>query len=178
VRVIARTTIVEELRGESSEPEQYLEDQDIRSALGEERGQEARAAWTEFWNGFKVDDPNQPVPHVLSLPVRSGSAWLRVYRGVADNVVGVFLGFKRGTVGEDIDELLLKRFEAADKQSSRMFTENDYGERYVGDVMDTGPLNEQGSRDEAFVWLRSRTNDFVNALREELPSALKKLGAD
>jgi hypothetical protein len=184
-RVVAHTTVISRtvfqggIFDEVAGAETEMGDQEPEVS---ERSVEARQFWAEFLNGLKLDDPLQPLPkpsgtgHLyFSLPVPGATGWLRVYRNLSDNRVGLFYGSRAGSVGAEIYEYLLDRWDDYLLEGDGLLgfsveTEPDFADRLFVDS-----LTDPSERAYAFDWLRRRTNDFVNFFRAEIPRVLKEL---
>lgn len=137
--------------------------------------------WTQFVSQLSLDDPEQPIPKpgrqgyvAFMLPAPSGSCWLNVYRNVNEGRVGIFLSYTRNTAGEravrrivdeewnDIQHELGGTVQLLKDRMDRML---------IQDELTVGSLAIAENRERALQWLRSRSNDFVNALRPRVRAA-------
>jgi hypothetical protein len=179
-RVVAHTTVISRtvfqggVFDEVSGVEAETDDQEPEVS---ERAAEARQFWSEFLNGLKLDDPLQPIPNppgmghmYFSLPMPG--AGLRVYRSLKDNRVGLFLGVRAGTDGEKFYQSLIDRWD--DSIAAALGLEG-ATEPAIADRLYVGSLGDPSDLATAFDWLRTRTNDFVNFFRAEIPRVLKEL---
>jgi hypothetical protein len=186
-RVVAQTTIINRtvFQGgridEENDIEFVAEAKDLGELTAKESreltatGEEARRFWAEFLDGLELDDPNQPKPkpsgtgHIrFSLPV--AGAWLRVYRNLADNCVGLFLGSTPGTLGEELHDALIEQWDESIGHALDLIDPSGETEPEIFDRTFVESLEDPADRAEAFEWLRARTNDFVNVLRSEIPT--------
>jgi hypothetical protein len=190
-RVLARTHIV--VRHVVSAPETMIVvdpdapagtreiDPDV-VALSNERQQ----FWADFQRGLVLDDPEQAVgkpPRMgyttLSMPVPGGVSWLTIYRDMALGEVGIFLSYHNDTIGERIAAAIAEDGEAILQElgGTARFVDNKGKPRLV-DKFRAGRLEEPENRETAFIWLRARTNDFVNALRPRIRALAHDLAGE
>jgi hypothetical protein len=143
--------------------------------------------WTDFVNGLALDDPEQPAPKVskqgyiwVSLPVRNGSAWLTVFRSVSDGKVGVFMSYTRNSLGEQAVRRTVADWETIREELGGTVTlyEDKMGRPVILDELSVGSLADPANRERAMVWLRSRLNDFINALRPRIKAAVADLNQE
>lgn len=141
--------------------------------------------WTEFVDGLRFDDPDQPRPKVskqgyvyLTLPVPSGSAWITVFRNVGDGKVGLFLSYTRDTAGERIARYVVEDWPAIrDELGGTVIRyEDKLGRMLISDHLIAGSLADSELRARALVWLRVRANDFINCLRPRIKFAATEIG--
>jgi hypothetical protein len=133
--------------------------------------------WRDFVAGLRFDDPEQPKPNAgkqgyvtSSMPVPGGNAWLVSYRSELHHEVGVYLSYARESVGAIInDELLMESDEILLELggTAQIFTDRN-GRTLFSDAFRTGPWSIEEERQRAFVWLRERTNNFVNCFRPRI----------
>jgi len=146
-------------------------------ALGDDR----QAFWERFLRVVRLDDPDQPIPRAprqgsisFTLPSPGGSAWLTVYRETSKREVGVFLSFRRETIGERAVRAVVADW---DDEKMRLLggtarRENNGSRPRIIDSCYVGDLTDDAVRTKAINWLAERTNAFVNALRPAVRSAV------
>lgn len=188
-RVLARTQTI--TRTVVAAPEGMMVGDDLDAETSADRNasldpmtMDRLSFWTEFVGGLKLDDPEQPAPKVskqgyiwVSLPVRNGSAWLTVFRSVADGKVGVFMSYTRNTIGEQVIRRVVEDWDRIREELRGTVTiyEDKMGRPVILDELVVGDLGEAVNRERAMVWLRARLNDFVNALRPRVKAAVADL---
>lgn len=201
-RILARTekivrTVVEVPSGfEITEDVFDGSDDESEVYLNPKQSQEKQAARLrraaerlEFWRSFveklKFDDPEQALPNparkgfiTTNLPVPDGTSWLTIYRSKANKSVGIFLSGNKNSPGETA----AKRLEVnADAIRAELGEQTDirFDEDWpvIADRMPLTNFSDSPEREAAFVWLRKRTNDFVNALRPRIRDASSETGA-
>lgn len=183
-RILARTHVI--TRNVIAVPD-GMSLQDDGAAAGEpdppldEMTRDRVAFWTEFVSKLSLDDPEQPIPKparqgyvAFMLPAPSGSCWITVFRNVGEGRVGLFLSYTRNTVGERAVRRILEE-EWDDIRSEiggtvRLFKDK-MDRELVQDEVAVGPLAAPANRERALQWLRTRSNDFVNALRPRVRAA-------
>ena len=178
--VITRTVI-------AMPPEMTLSDdqETIGEAEIDEMTADRVAFWTRFVIGLTFDDPDQPLPKVskqgyvyIGMPAPSGSCWLTVFRIVANGKVGIYLSYNRETVGEQAVRRLVAEswVEVRDELAGTVELITDkVGRELISDSRTFRSLAESDERDAAIKWLQCRTNDFVNALRPRIRSAVAEI---
>lgn len=143
--------------------------------------------WKAFVRDLRLDDPEQPAPRPgrqgyvnVMLPVRGGNGWLTVYRNEARREVGVYLSYSRTTVGERVVARVLEDWDTirGDLGGSVRIDVDKHGRRLVTDHFQTGPWTNPEEMARALVWLRARTNDFVNVLRPRVKAAMADLSGE
>lgn len=165
--------------GHAQTPEQRAKRQESKQRRREERLE----FWTAFLDGLQLDDPDQPLPGPsrsgnvsFMLPAPGGSSWLTVYRSKSNGTVGVFLSRTRNSPGDSAARSL-----AADRDALREelgpgatlhFDENS---TEISDRRSLANFGPSAEREEAFRWLRRRTNDFINALRPRIRAAIAEM---
>jgi hypothetical protein len=185
--VLVRRTVYERIaEGGNAVDEQVEEDAKHTEPSAPTDREEMRQFWTEFLQELRLDDPQQPMAKParqgyisFSLPVPGSNGWLTVYRNFRESRVGLFFGYTTGTIGEEVarklvaewDEGLSERFQGGSAGDSN-------GRLFVEDRLSVRSLADESERQGAFEWLRKRTNDFINALRSEIPRVLSELDSN
>jgi hypothetical protein len=180
-RVLARTTVITRnvvvlpdgygIQGEIQNPSEIDAD---RSASGDEQ----RQFWTEFLDGLKLDDPEQPMPKparlgYISFSLPAPTSWLTVYRSWPRGEVGVYLSSWRNTPGAQAMEAIVNDWDSVQGEiggSAKLGKVPD-GRPTITDSRIVGPLDQEDVRKTAFSWLGERVNAFVNIIRPRLRSA-------
>lgn len=165
----------------SLSPEQLQQKEDRRLLLAAER----LAFWKSFVDKLRLDDPEQALPNptrngfiTIDFPAPDRSSWLTIYRSKADKTVGLFLSGSSNSPGEtaakqlEIDADAI-RAELGDQTDIRF----DKDWPVIADRMPLANFSDSPEREAAFIWLRQRTNDFVNALRPRIRDASSETGA-
>lgn len=185
-RIMARTTLVRReviavpdgfSVADADEPRAAAVDAD-RSALATEQQQ----FWDIFLKPLRLDDPDQAIPRparqgyvVFMQPAPQGSCWINAYRDMKNNEVGVSLSCTVG-VGLDAVRQVAHDWPAIKEELGGTVTMTQRNDRpFINDFMRVGDLTSSADRDRAFVWLRGRTNDFVNILRPRIKAAVADL---
>jgi hypothetical protein len=168
-----------------------VEGEESTDAPAEPGDSERKQFWAEFLSGLALDDPDQRKANATNqgaiyfpLP---GTTWLTVYRNVAKREVGLFLSYTRGSEGERIVQRLVANWDEIKPElggSAEVWVDT-AGEKSTGsprtliiDRFKGGSLADQAGRGRAFEWLRSRTNEFVNALRPRIRAAAADLSLE
>lgn len=91
--------------------------------------------------------------------------------------LGLFLSGNENSPGHAAAQML----EAHKKEIQRELGSEamvEFGDTWphINDHIEFDEWNDPVAREQAFVWLRSRTNDFVNALRPRIRASLADLG--
>jgi hypothetical protein len=143
--------------------------------------------WREFVAGLKLDDPEQQKPRPgqqgyvsLSLPVPGGTAWITIFRNIADWRVGLFLSYTRESLGERVVRRVIEDWSEIQRELSgtvRLYQDK-LGRSLIQDERQTGPWVDTSERSVAMAWLRLRTNDFVNVLRPRVRTALADISQE
>lgn len=193
-RVLARTTNI--VRQVVTVPEGSTLQEDVQSTGGNggagdtaattALAQERQAFWTEFLEGLKLDDPEQPVSRApkqgyitFSLPAPQYSAWITVWRDVAAGQVGLTLGWTRGQPGEAAGEALVEDCEAVlDALGGDVEVVDLKGRRTFVESLDVASFDDPAAQQAAFVWLRGRLNDWVNVFRPRIRSLAADMNQD
>lgn len=143
-------------------------------ALGDDR----QAFWASFLAGLQLDDPEQPISRAprqgyitFSLPAPQSSAWITVWRDISAGQVGLTLGWTRGQAGETIGRALVENSEEvlSELGGSAEVVELKGRQTYT-EGLDAGKLDMAPVQQEAFVWLRSRLNAWINVFRPRVRS--------
>jgi hypothetical protein len=162
--------------------------QDDGSGAGEadppldEMTQDRVSFWTQFVSNLTLDDPEQALPKPgrqgyvsFMLPAPAGSCWITVFRSVAAGRVGLFLSYTRSTVGERaVRRIVEEEWDDIRRElGGTVQLLKDKMERLlIQDEVTVGPLALPANREQAMVWLRSRSNDFINVLRPRVRTAV------
>jgi hypothetical protein len=183
-RVVAHTTLVRHIVFDQSNGS-GIDEEDVSptpSKGNEEFGNECFAFWTDFLNGLRLDDPQQPIPKPVrignlrfNLPVPGSTAWLTVFKA-GRNRVGVFVGCRKDSVGEEVFAVLRGRWNESLAPKLGIDVSEDDEPDSLSDVHWIDALASVQARNEALAWLRQRTNDFINVLRAEVPGIVEDLG--
>jgi hypothetical protein len=171
------TVIAEEQRAEEE-----LEVAPERTEILAQRREFNRSFWRDFLQELNLDDPDQLLPKpsiggnvTFKLGSTSGSAWVTVYREINPDTVGVFLSFRRGSIGERTSQALSAQ--ASEIKEELPFATVNFAEARprVSESLRVGDLEDAVNRDRALSWLRDKTNSFVNALRPRTRSIEEEL---
>jgi hypothetical protein len=137
--------------------------------------------WTEFLSGLHLNDPEQPLPKpsrqgyvAFMLPAPAGSVWITVFRNVNEGRVGLFLSYTRNTVGERaVRRIVDEQWDdiRGELNGTVQLLKDKMERLLIHDEKAAGPLAVPANREQALHWLRSRSNDFVNALRPRIRTA-------
>jgi hypothetical protein len=190
-RVLARTQALVRTVVATPEGMIVVEGEESTDAPAEPGDSERKQFWAEFLSGLALDDPDQRKANATNqgaiyfpLP---GTTWLTVYRNVAKREVGLFLSYTRGSEGERIVQRLVANWDEIKPElggSAEVWVDT-AGEKSTGsprtliiDRFKGGSLADQAGRGRAFEWLRSRTNEFVNALRPRIRAAAADLSLE
>jgi hypothetical protein len=190
-RVLARTQALVRTVVAVPEGMTVVEAEQTGDIVPEAGDSERKLFWIEFLTGLALDDPDQRKANATNqgaiyfpLP---GTMWLTVYRNVAKREVGLFLSYTRGSEGERILNRLLSDWDEirTELDGSAEIWIDTAGEKSAGsprtliiDKLKTGSLAVAPEKRRAFEWLRSRTNDFVNALRPRIRAAAADLNME
>jgi hypothetical protein len=145
--------------------------------------EERRQFWADFQAGLRLDDPDQIVgkpPRMgyttLGLPAPGGAVWLTIYRDMTRHEVGLFLSHNSAGIGLEVAQALMEDADTilAELGETARIVDNKGRPRII-DSLRTGPLNDSANRDVALVWLRRRTNDFVNIFRPRVRALAQDL---
>jgi hypothetical protein len=185
-RVLARTLVI--TRTVIAVPDGMSVSDDEATAERDEGVDELTAErisfWTEFIDGLKFDDPDQPPPKAskqgyitLSMPAPGGNCWITVFRNFKDNKVGLFLSYTRNTPGERIVRRIVEDWNDICTQlgGTAKLYEDSLDRILIRDDMVVDQLSSPAGRARAFAWLRTRANDFINVLRPRVKSAAAEL---
>lgn len=136
--------------------------------------------WAEFLGGLRLDDPEQSIPRparmgyiAFGLPASNGQCWLTVYRDMRQQEVGVFLSANKTPLGDRL--LAVTAEDSPDifrELGGTPYLSEKEGRLRVADRLPAGNLDDPDARAQAFVWLRSRVNEFVNVLRPRIRSVV------
>ena len=99
-----------------------------------------------------------------------GTAWLTVYRNEARNKVGVYLSYTRDSFGARLVDRLLESWPDIQRELGHgaVLETDKLGRRIISEDFVTKSWAQESEREKAFVWLRERTNAFVNVLRQRI----------
>jgi len=131
---------------------------------------------------LKLDDPDQQIPAasirgylVFKFGAPNGSSWLTVYRDARTNTVGLFLSSHSNSIGERAARALENH--QADLAAELSGATIDFSGNLVeiSDKRSFENLETPANHDAAIGWLRTRTNEFINALRPRIRSALNEV---
>jgi hypothetical protein len=195
-RVLARTQSL--VRTVVSVPDglRVVDDEDVAAAdddsdLGD---LDKKRFWTEFLSGLTLDDPDQRIANATNqgaiyfpLPGPGGSVWLTVFRNISRWEVGLFLSYTRGSEGDRVVKRIVEDWDTVSSElggSVRIYVD-ELGRKSQGsprtlvqDELRTGPWTDPAEKAQAFAWLRTRTNDFLNVLRPRIRAAMADLNLD
>ncbi len=169
---------------EDEDDEQTPEQLKLKQAGRERRRKERLEFWGAFLTGLRLDDPEQIIPSParggnvsFMMPAPAGSSWITVYRSVTERAVGIFLSFHRNSIGQAAAQSLVDDVEALSEElGPTAFIQFHGNEVKISDKRLLSNFGPSPEREEAFFWLRSRSNDFVNALRPRIRAAVADLG--
>lgn len=181
-RVVAHTQIIRRTVIELPEGLAVAADDDERSDV-DSTPTELETFWAEFLSSLKLDDPDQPIPRpanrgnlTFSLPIPGSSGWLTVFRLAAKSHLGLFYGYRIGTIGEeDARRLHADGDELIEQLGTATFFEGN-GKVSLDDHITVSSFDDPASRAEALAWLRQQTNEFVNALRPRVRAIVNEIG--
>lgn len=183
-RVLARTHVI--VRDVVNLPEgMALKEDEARDSAPPSPDRAYGDSQQNFWTGFisriqgRLDDPEQVIPQpprqasvYFMLPAPGGSCWLTAYRSTAQNVLGVFISSHKHTAGEAAMLAIAEDIEAINDEIGDVTPYNRDGRPTILSSRQFGDLNDPATREEAFEWLASRVNDFVNVARPRVKSAV------
>ena len=140
--------------------------------------------WKDFVSGLRLDDPEVSLPKPgrngfiwLSPPFKIPSTWITIYRMEVRNEVGVYFTFEADSTGQNLVKALLERWpdilvEFGGYAELKTIAK---GRVTIGDQFTTGPWSDEKHRQDAFAWLRQRTNDLVNIFFPKLKLLVEEL---
>ena len=178
-RVVARTTNITRTLILAPEGAKVLDAEDSVERSDEITGADAYRAgllWT-FVDGLRFTDPEQRLPKVtpkgycyIYLPAPASSCWIAVQ--VQPDRIGLSVTSNTGTVGEKALQTI-----AEDWSTVQAELGGDVSLRFVNG---SRPVIEEyipspPTKAEAVEWLRTRANDFVNALRPRVRAVAEDL---
>jgi hypothetical protein len=190
-RVLARTQTI--LRTVVAAPEgmRVVEGDESADIDSEPDALDRKLFWSDFLSGLTLDDPEQRMANATNqgaiyfpLPAPGGTAWLTVFRAIARWEVGLFLSYTRGSEGERIVRRILEDWEAVRTElgGNVHCYVDEKGSKAAGqpriliqDELRTGPWTDPAEKQRAFIWLRTRTNEFLNVLRPRVRAAAADL---
>lgn len=181
-RVLARTTLI--TRTVIALPDGLAIEEDIEASKSVDEVDDLTldrvSFWTQFVEGLRLDDPEQPPPKVsrqgyvyIGMPLGGGSCWLTVFRNIRANRVGVFLSYTRNTIGDRVVRCVVEDWPSIEQelgQTVQLYVDN-LDRPIIQDVCVFPDLSSSGHRGLAIEWLQRRTNDFVNTLRPRIKAA-------
>jgi hypothetical protein len=195
-RVLARTqslirTVIAVPQGMRVVDEQEAVSATDESALGEP---DRKVFWAEFLGGLTLDDPDQRKANATNqgaiyfpLPAPGGTVWLTVFRNITRWEVGLFLSYTRDSEGDRVVKLILEDWDSIRSElggTAHMYVD-EAGRKSLGsprtliqDEFRTGPWDIPSEKERAFVWLRKRTNDFLNVFRPRIRAAIADLNLE
>ena len=182
-------TVIEVPDGFEVAPEDDEEIDDYSPAVTSERKAKSlarRAARQQFWTlyleGLQLDDPEQMLPKptlkgniAFKLGALDGSVWLSVYRSKNKGRVGLFLSSTVGTAGESASRLLAQDVEQLSQELPDATIDFSRPKPTIQQVRTVQDFDDPEEVSEAISWLQERTNDFINALRPRIRSALQEV---
>jgi hypothetical protein len=131
-----------------------------------------REFWTELLEKLVLDDKSQPV----SKPAQStnqnfpmpGSAWVGAYLAQSESLIGVYLTFPKGAVGDRLYEGLQNDKEAVDKALGVPVSWESDGQKHwiISNEHFTGVFDKH--RQQVHSWLADRVNRYVDVFRPRL----------
>jgi hypothetical protein len=192
-RVLARTQSLVRTVVAAPDGMRVVDGEESADAAADIEDSDRKRFWLEFLNELEFDDPDQRKANATNqgaiffpLPSPASTVWLTVYRNMARSEVGLFLSYTRGSGGERIVERLLDDWQAISSElGGTVYQFLDTGQKSVGskrtlisDKLQVTSLTAPASKQQAFDWLRRRTNEFVNALRPRVRAAAADLGLE
>ena len=187
-RVLARTELI--TRTVVSVPDgQVVQDDEATATIAEEENDPISRVrfWTEFVEGLRLDDPDQPKPRPgrqgyvnVMLPVPGGTTWFTVYRNEAQWKVGIYLSYTRNSIGSRVVARVVEDWAAIATElgASATLIVDKLGRTIVEDSITTGSWLLEKEKQVAMEWMRKRTNEFVNVLRPRIKAALADLNGE
>lgn len=190
-RIVARTHVITRTVVAVPEQMRVIDEDTIDSEQADEQVGDLVADRVSFWTDFvadmKLDDPEQPKPKVskqgyvwVSMPVRSGSLWITVFRNIRDGKVGLFLSYTRNTVGEQVVRRMIEDWDQirVELGGTVRLCEDNLGRSLVQDGFTVGPFSTGSNRSLGLTWLQKRLNEFVNVLRPRIKAIVADLEQD
>jgi hypothetical protein len=175
-RVLARTHLIE--RQVIAVPDGFIVQEESESGEDDDADVGSRINfWKAFVSDLELDDPEQgpPKPNrtgaiYMALPAPRGALWMTIYRVESGPRVGLYLSYTRESIGARVVERLLEDWEALrDELGEPIVIETDkLGRKLIMSFSQIGSWTVPAEREEAFIWLRARTNQFVNVLRPKI----------
>lgn len=154
----------------------------------DEMTQDRVSFWTQFVSGLALDDPEQALPKpsrqgyvAFMLPAPAGSCWITVFRNVNAGRVGLFLSYTRNTVGERaVRRIVEEEWEdiRLELGGTVQLLEDKMERRLIQDEVSVGSLASPDNRERAMLWLRARSNDFINVLRPRVRAAVSDIAEE
>ncbi len=141
-----------------------------------ERQQFYTSFWSEFVQQLKLDDPSQPMGKTpkaenfyLTMPLPSGNSWVSAYFARSKSLVGVYLTFTRGSMGDLAYNELLKQQEAITGELGSDVLWESVGGKHTVFIRKniTDPWADE-YKEEISEFFSDYLNRFVNAFRPRL----------
>ncbi|CAN5637535.1 hypothetical protein BH10PSE14_BH10PSE14_23340 [soil metagenome] len=187
-RILAKTELITRVVVAVPDGHVVRDEQTIGDSANEDDDPLSRIRfWTEFLEGLRLDDPEQPKPRpgrqgyvTASLPVSGGTAWFTIYRNEARWEVGIYLSYTRESVGARAVGRVLEEWPTISMElgGTITLTTDKLGRRLIEDKFTTGSWLIAEQKEAALVWLRKRTNDFVNVLRPRIKTAIADMDGE
>lgn len=186
-RILARTHVIR--REVVAIPDGYrLVDQEAQgdSPEPDPTATERTRFWQDFLADLELDDSEQALPRpsklgylAFMLPAPGGSSWITVYRDMMRDRVGLFLSCSRDSVGHAALKRLAEELDDLRKELGEgIHIRNDGPRPLIEESRQFAPLGAEAQRTQAIVWLRERTNAFVNAFRPRVRSIADDIAGD
>ena len=140
--------------------------------------------WPEMLSGLKLDDPSQPSPKSIGkignifypMPPSANQAWLSVFFYQQKNNTGVFLTFRKGSLGDMIYEKLLIDKDNIEKElGAEVEWESKDGKHLICAYRHYDDVKNVKYREEIKAFLREKINLFVNVFRPRLENISNEL---
>lgn len=133
---------------------------------------------------LKLDDPSQPPPKSIGkignifypMPPSSNEVWLSVYFYQQKNNTGVFLTFRKGSLGDMIYEKLLSDKDNIIKEiGTKPVWESNDGKHMICSYRHYENVRDLKNREEIKNFLRDEINLFINTFRPRLENISRDL---
>ena len=182
-RVLAKTEIIErsifEIRDERITVDSEVDSGD--EFTEEDESQKwYREFWTELLDRLSLDDPQQPIANVtrsgniyFSMPPSGGQVWLSAFFVQAKGMVGVYLRFSSGELGDRLYESLIEEREVIEEELGIPVEWRDASVSKLCNLTARRTFGKGGAknpenREEILEFLCDTINRFVNAFRPRL----------
>lgn len=184
-RVLARTTSV--TRNVIAIPDGHVIEEETNEDADPDRvslSNEQQMFWQEFLSDLVLDDPEQPVPRPAKLgyisfmlPAPQGSCWINVWRDMGRGRVGLTLSYNQDSVGEAAVRQLMMDMDAVHEHlGGGVEIAEIRGLQKISEEKIVGDLRDPRVRAEAFKWLRTRLDAWVNVFRPRIRAIALDMG--